>query len=179
MNPVMKSLLIVAVLASSLAHAGQDVLGTSTKLEPAGAWAGSSRKLVLKAHPLQAIGGAMIGAPMLPVEMEYAFAPGYSLSAMATPFVLTGFTQAAGLELRGGVRGYFSGNAPDGFWLGAQMSTTLAMPGIVGVDLHPSMGYQWVLGNGFTVGLNAGVSMNLLLTGRFPLVVQVPLGFAW
>jgi len=97
---------------------------------------------------------------LVPMEMEFALAPSFSVTTSATPmFLSVGYTSGVGLGLGGGLRGYFSGNAPDGFWLGAELQAALVATGYsgaIGVDLQPK-----------------------LAAGKPSFSFQVPIGYAW
>jgi hypothetical protein len=172
-------LVLVAVLFGPRAQAGPDGAGRG----PLDAWGMHSRKTVLKLHPLSTAGGMVFGTLMLPLEVEHAVTPDLSWYGTMAPLIQLDHSWAPGLALGCGVRGYLSGHAPDGPWLGAQLGiTVLGSPrwGTTGTsDLQPQAGYQWVLGNGFTVGVGAGLSIRSLVLGTFPVTVMVPIGFAW
>ena len=79
--------------------------------------AAGARKTALKLRPLPALGGPLLGIFMLPVELELAFTPSFSAYVVGSPVVLLSGA-GGGVALNGGLRGYLSGNAPDGFWMG-------------------------------------------------------------
>jgi hypothetical protein len=168
--------------------ADQDLLGPSPRGSTS-SWGQDSRKTVFKVHPLATVGGLVLSAMsngtmfLVPMEMEFALAPSFSVTTSATPmFLSVGYTSGVGLGLGGGLRGYFSGNAPDGFWLGAELQAALVATGYsgaIGVDLQPQLGYQWVLDNGFTIGVGGGLSIGQLAAGKPSFSFQVPIGYAW
>ncbi|HVE85559.1 MAG TPA: hypothetical protein VND93_22050, partial [Myxococcales bacterium] len=120
---------------------------------------------------------------MLPLELEHAITANLSVSGMVTPtYAMNGPRGAIGLGLNGGARLYPFGRAPDGLWLGGQLMTTLLMTSsgpTADIDLQPQVGYQWVFGNGLTLGVGAGLSVAALVAGHPPLTIQIPIGFAW
>jgi len=190
MRIIIHSLILLAVLTGPVAHAGgeqssttttvDDVLGMPKPEQPKGLATGE-RKMVLKLHPLPAIGGPTLGVFMLPVELETAANPIVSLYVIGSPLLLVNGA-GGGFALSGGVRGYLSGTAPDGFWLGAQLGVSNLTAGAVSVtavDLQPQLGYQWVFDSGFSVGLGVGLSVDQLMRQQFPLTFVLPLGVAW
>ncbi|HVE85560.1 MAG TPA: hypothetical protein VND93_22055 [Myxococcales bacterium] len=199
-------MILIAVLSGPLAQASPAQGSAATASEPddhdvfrapafgpANAQGGRARTAVFKVHPLVTVGGLILGSlssstlVMVPVELEYAVAPNFSISAMATPtFLAGGYTSGIGIGLNGALRGYFSGNAPEGFWMGAQLMTTLmsmtrgtSSSGLVSLDLQPQLGYQWVTEGGFTIGVGGGISLAALAGGQPSFTFQVPIGFAW
>ena len=212
MRTTVNSLILISVLASSLAQAGDDQRSPGSAeiagdkvffpsqesdadirealgMGPEKQWNPDARKTVIKLHPAAAAAGLALSALssttilMLPVELEHAVGPNVSLYGMAVPmFMATRLQSVGGIGLNGGVRAYFSGNAPDGFWLGGQVNATLLASSSVGgisFDLQPQVGYQWILENGFTIGLGGGLSLGALMNAQPALTWQVPIGFAW
>jgi len=188
---ILNSLILLSVLAGPVAQAGgsqssttttnDDVLGMPKPRQLNDPATGGEHKMVLKLHPLPAIGGSMLGVLMLPVELEGALSPAVSLYVLGSPLLLVNGA-GGGFALNGGVRGYLSGNAPDGFWVGAQLGVTSLSSGYLSataVDLQPQLGYQWIFNGGFTVGLGVGVSIDQLVREQFPLTFVLPLGVAW
>jgi hypothetical protein len=182
MRSIMNSLILISVLAGAVARAdvpGGDVVGTP-RIGPDGSVTGA-RKTALKFHPLPAIGGPLLGVFMLPLELEFAVSPNLSVYAIGSPLVLLSGA-GGGVALNGGVRGYFSGNAPDGFWLGGQVGVTTlgtSYGSVTSVDLQPQIGYQWVFDGGFTIGVGVGLSVSQLAAGQPPMTFTLPMGIAW
>jgi len=147
----------------------------------------------VKLHPLVTLGSLIISSNIsqqtgtnvsiftLPVEVELGVVPYCSLYGLFSPLVISVNTlTTAGVLAGGGARVYISGNAPQGFWLGAQVEgATVASTAVAAADFQGQLGYQWVSDNGFTFGLGAGVSFVALSAGTFPLAIVAPLGFAW
>src|SRR5689334_23291087 len=111
----------------------------------------------LAAQPLYAQGGA----DLLGRDVH----PDVGLSTPAAPVaVVSSYGTMGSVAVSGGVRAYFSGHAPDGFWLGGQAIALLQTGS--GVDLLPQAGYQWVLDNGCTIEVGAGLSLASLAAGQ-------------
>jgi len=138
-----------------------------------------SRKAVFKVHPLATLGGLLFSTLLLPLEVESALAPNVSLYLMGSPVLSP---SALGIALNGGGRFYLSSNAPSGFWIGGQLGSVLVTSRLgmgASFDFQLQLGYQWVLGNGLTMGIFAGLSVPAALSGRGGFVWGAPIGFAW
>src|SRR4051812_3912412 len=167
MNTATKCLVVLAMLASLRSHAAEpgDV--------PVAA---GSKNLAIKLHPLPIVTFALAGGVLIPVELEWALDPHFSLSGMPSPVIAL---SSIGVALNGSFRVYLTGHAPDGLFLEAQAGTILFHGG-ASFDLQPYVGYQVVFQNGLTVGAAAGISLDAWAKGsNFPLAVQVPIGFAF
>src|SRR5262249_951292 len=82
----------------------------------------------------------------------------------------SGFAFGLGL----GARAYFSGNAPNGFWLGGEGDIPV-YPSFTGVSVRVESGYNFAFSNNLTFSLGGG--LGLTYTTVLNPVTQVPGGF--
>jgi len=165
-----------------------------------------ARRVAIKVHPLVPVAflivsaglSALVGAPVLfvalPVEVEVALAPNFTIDGTLTPlYGSVGTTSGFGAILAAGARYYFFGTALDGAFVGGEvsggafsavLSSGVSAPG-VGFDAQIQFGYQWVFQGGFTVAVVGTWSPVSLVTSlgttqfQTGLGFQVPLGFAF
>ena len=75
------------------------------------------------------------------------------------------FGEATGVGFIGGIRNYFSGTAPEGFFIGGSgILVSLSMGAVSGraYGFGGDIGYKWILRNGFAV--EAGLGLKYLST---------------
>jgi len=156
------------------------------------------RKVAIKVHPLVPIAFLLVagslsviaGVPVVlvavPIEVEVALSPNFSIDGTLTPlYASVGTNSGFGAVLSAGARYYFFGIAPDGAFVGGVVSAGLfsavlgsgiSAPG-AGFDAQIQLGYQWVLPIGFTVGVVGTWSPVALATSLGTTQVQSGLGF--
>ncbi|HEY8212016.1 MAG TPA: hypothetical protein VIG99_31255 [Myxococcaceae bacterium] len=190
MHAATKLVVVLASLSSQIALARDsgDVPGPPAELRREYRFE-DSRKTVLKLYPGPMVRDLVIGAITntvfltVPVEMELGVHPNLGLSGLVTPVVAVGGGyETVGIALNGGARVYPFGHAPDGFWLGGQLGVSWLMSpsGSLGIiEVQPQLGYQWILDNGFTIGLGAGYSLSSSVEGQNGFTFMVPVGYAW
>jgi hypothetical protein len=127
----------------------------------------------------------------IPLEFEHALSPGSSFAILAginAPIGLGAVFQAAGVSMFGGsvgaaYRGYFTGSAPTGLFIGPELEVSFLNAGLSGatesvnlvnVNGRALVGYSLVTPGGFAVstGIGVGYGTNTLAVPGVSGVVQ-------
>ena len=110
--------------------------------------------------------GSAAGVISLPLEYERAINRGFSVFGILQPSFaavsVAGQSASAfsfGLGL--GARGYFSGNAPNGFWLGGEADIPV-YPQFLGASVRVESGYNFAFANNLTFSLGGGLGLSYL-----------------
>lgn len=145
----------------------------------------AERYLVLAIYPATAAAVTILGhiagvrAYALPVGVEYAVDPRFTLGATAAPiFVEANGRYTTGIALGIDARLFPGGTAPDGGWVAGGLAAGTG-GGAGSFDVMVSGGWQWVFRSGFVLGLGGQVGLVSLATGAFPVGVVIPVGFAF
>jgi hypothetical protein len=138
--------------------------------------------------------GSAAGVISLPLEYERAINRGFSVFGILQPSfaaisVAGQSASAFSFGLGVGARGYFSGNAPNGFWLGGEADIPV-YPQFAGVSVRVESGYNFAFSNNLTFSLGGGLGLSYLTTvdpisgtpigGFFPAAgLRTALGYAF
>jgi len=144
-----------------------------------------SRRLAVKVHPLTLVGGLILGATTgitvlsLPVELEYALAPNFSIFAQGSPVVVSGALGTfPGLLLGGGARFYPLSQALNGPWVGGMLAGGVSAGGFSG-DLQIQAGWAFAFDFGLYLSVGAALSFSGLVAGGIPVGLLVPVGLTF
>jgi hypothetical protein len=110
--------------------------------------------------------GSAAGIISLPLEYERAINRGFSVFGILQPSfaaISAGGQSASAFSfgIGAGARAYFSGNAPNGFWLGGEADVPV-YPQPTGVSVRVESGYNFAFGNNLTFSLGGGLGLSYL-----------------
>lgn len=140
-------------------------------------WTHADRPNLLVTHPLTTVGALILGQPaiilVLPAEYERAITPNVGLYGQLSVLFGTGAAGSAfGLGILGGVRFYFFGDAPAGFYGSGALGA-----GSGGFLFTLGAGYTWIFDGGFTIGVGGTINPLAIVAGFFPIGINCPIGF--
>lgn len=103
------------------------------------------------------LGFGVVGGIALPVEYERSLSKGMSVFGIVWPGVVTAAgNTSVGFGLGGGARAYFTGNAPQGFWLGLEVDGQFVSFSVGG---RVEAGVNFLFANNLTLSLGGGLGV--------------------